>query len=170
MPPPVDSAPIEIFRTLLPLVAAVVGALFGFYLRGIEARRDELSDRVDDVVAEVHCLQDANKLYWSKSRQREERNHEDLASEGEMTGRLHIINLMVEDLSSLLKDAHLAELRASVVDLRQSTTGGSFAAERGRDADTRAIQSGYRSGHELILRLRRTRRGRKGLISRIGNR
>ena len=156
--------PQALLTYIVPPLAATVGAVLGYILRGFENRRGEIYDRVNDIVSNVTKLQEVSTAYWSKTRAETHRDHEDLASEGEIMGRVHAINMMIEDIAPLIKQDAAAALRSSVVDLRMAVTGGKFASDAGRVAEPQAIQSGFRAGYELITRLRKTSR-RKNLFS-----
>lgn len=148
-------------QPFIPLLGGLLGAFFGsilaFWLRGFETKHKELGDRVDDVVGQIHKLQEVCLNYWSREVSGL-RGNDDRAQEGEILGRVHAINIMVEDLVGLIKEARQAELRAAVIDLRQSVSSGDFASDNGRKANPLAIQSCFRAGVELMIRLRRVHR------------
>lgn len=150
-------------QPFLPVLGGLLGAFFGavlaFWLRGFETKYNELGDRVDDVVDQIHKLQDACLAYWSRDVVGS-RSDNDRAQEGEILGRVHAINIMVEDLVGLIRETRQQELRAAVIDLRQSVSSGDFASDVGRKASPLAIQGGFRAGIELVIRLRRAHRKR----------
>ena len=87
----------------MPLLAAILGALLGYWARGLEGRKTELLDRIDDAVTEATSIQAVAAQYWSKQSPSKEGEGDWLAQEGEILGRLHMLNLMIEDLCPYFK-------------------------------------------------------------------
>ncbi len=155
-PPPAPES--DYLKTLLPLITAGFGALIGYLIRAFESRKAEVLTRIEDAVAEISAIQLVAGQYWSRNTVDIKNESEDLLQEVEIVGRLHSLNLLVEDLATFLHSSHMAVVRSLITELRQGISGGDFAAPGGHRALPSPLAIAFRTCAHLTLELRRAGR------------
>lgn len=138
------------------IAGTFVGVVGGYWVRGLEGRKSEISARIADAVQEVSSVQATAVRYWSRDTSGNDGrpDTDDIAQEGEIVGRLHLISVIVGDLQRYILPEHATELRSALYEFRATITGNGFASRKGHPADPQAIGGSFRSGARLVLSFR----------------
>jgi len=152
---PQGSAELVLYLPIFGAIAgATLGVIGGYWVRGLEGRKAEISNRVEDIVSQIGAIQVIATVYWARQGQATE-CAVDVSQEAELSGRLHALNMMCEDVVPYFDAATATLIRTTVMHLRQALTSGDFASSAGRQPSSNAINAGYTVGSTLVLHLRK---------------
>lgn len=149
---------------IVPILAVAVG----YFFRGWEDQKKEISERIDDIVKQINSLLHVNKSYWSREKGIERKTVKDISEESEILGILHQINAMIIGLEGILSAESQTFIQSYMISLRQACTKNSqFATEGIRYSSPSSIKDAYVASASLVRHLRLEARKRKNPLSRL---
>lgn len=143
-----------LYETGLTIIA---GGYFGYWLRGNEAKRNDVGAQIGNIVKEIEQIQIIARQYWSLPRKKDTDSFKFVELECEILGRLHLIAVLLPSLSGAMNIEEFDRISSQVGSFWNETTGGSFKDDE-RESDVARLMRVYSQGAVLIGDLRSSNR------------